>query len=100
MGKKDSFFAFIDGLAGWAKMELQRRGVQTLSEAMSIAESLIELKKGADSAKPKDKKVKHGKGGGEKEIVQRLSTEAKLLEEQAVRRKQKGPSEEARMLLM
>ena len=27
MSEKDSLFSFMDGLAGWAKMELQRRGV-------------------------------------------------------------------------
>ena len=27
MGEKDSLFSFMDGLAGWVKMELQRRGV-------------------------------------------------------------------------
>jgi len=30
MGEKDSLFLFMDGLAGWAKMELQRGGVQLL----------------------------------------------------------------------
>ena len=67
MGEKDSLFSFMDGLSGWAKMELQRRGVQTLSQAMQVAESLIEFKKIGDSSKPKDKRGKPAKGGGERE---------------------------------
>lgn len=27
MGEKDALFCFLDGLIGWAKLELQRRGV-------------------------------------------------------------------------
>ena len=66
-GEKDSLFSLMDGLAGWAKMELQRRAVQTLVQAMQVAESLIEFKKIGDSFKPKDKRGKPAKGGREKE---------------------------------
>ena len=54
------FFSFMDGLKPWAKQELQRRGVQDLTKAMTVAESLIEFKK-SDSTKTK------GKSGGDKD---------------------------------
>ncbi|VFQ79625.1 unnamed protein product [Cuscuta campestris] len=45
---KEAFFAFMDGLQQWARLELQRRGAQDLTTAISIAESLIEFKKHFD----------------------------------------------------
>ncbi|KAH9669200.1 hypothetical protein KPL70_021689 [Citrus sinensis] len=47
-------------LKNWAKVELDRRGVQTLDDAITIAESLADY-----STQPKDKRPSHGKGGGE-----------------------------------
>ena len=43
IGEADAFFIFMDGLKPWAKLELQRRGVQELSQALSVAESLVEF---------------------------------------------------------
>ena len=63
---EDSLFSFMDGLAGWAKMELQRRGVQTLVQTMQVDESLIEFKMIGDLSKPKDKREKPTKGGGKR----------------------------------
>ncbi|GJT67301.1 putative retrotransposon gag domain, aspartic peptidase domain protein [Tanacetum coccineum] len=40
---QDSLFYFLDGLQGWAKMKLERRGVQDLSMAISHVEALIEF---------------------------------------------------------
>ena len=60
MSDKDSFFYFQDSLKNWAKVELDRRGVQTLDDAITIAESLAEY-----LVQPKDKRPSHGKGGGE-----------------------------------
>ena len=60
MSDKDSLFYFQDGLKDWAKTELDRCGVQTLDDAITIAESLSDY-----SAQPKDKRPSHGKGGGE-----------------------------------
>ncbi|KAF7807841.1 Transposon Tf2-2 polyprotein [Senna tora] len=60
---KEAFFAFVDGLQNWVKMEIQRRGAQDLATAISVAESLIEFKK-PDKPKTKDKGGK-GKSGGE-----------------------------------
>ena len=48
-------------------MKLQRRGVQTLAQAMQVAESLIEFKRVRDSSRPNDKRGKPTKGRGEKE---------------------------------
>ncbi|KAH9722467.1 Endonuclease [Citrus sinensis] len=60
MSDKDSLFYFQDGLKDWAKTELDRRGVQTLDNAIAVAESLTEY-----STQSKDKKANQGKGGGE-----------------------------------
>ena len=54
MGEQDTLFCFLDGLRSWARMELERRGVQDFTFAIAAAESLIELKK--DSSKGRGKK--------------------------------------------
>lgn len=38
MSDKDSLFYFQDGLKDWAKTKLDRRGVQTLDDAIAITE--------------------------------------------------------------
>ena len=53
MSGKESLFYFQDSLKDWAKTELDRRGVQTLDDAIAIAESLSDY-----SAQPKDKRPK------------------------------------------
>ena len=62
---KEAFFAFKHGLQNWAKMEIQRHGVQDLATAISIAESLIEFRKFEKSKSHKDK-VGKGKSGEER----------------------------------
>lgn len=42
MFDKDSLFYFQDGLKDWARVELNRLSVQTLDDAITIAESLID----------------------------------------------------------
>ena len=49
MGKQDALFCFLDGLRGWARIELERCGVQELASTIAAVESLIELKR--DSSK-------------------------------------------------
>ncbi len=44
LSNEDSLFTFLDGLKPWAKMELERRGVQSLNEAIAQVEALIEFK--------------------------------------------------------
>ncbi|GJT14832.1 putative retrotransposon gag domain, aspartic peptidase domain protein [Tanacetum coccineum] len=66
LSDQDSLFYFLDGLQGWAKTELERRGVQDLSTAIAQAEALIDFSTRRDSSKPKDKKVNQEKGGGDK----------------------------------
>ncbi|CAN1324762.1 hypothetical protein LINPERPRIM_LOCUS33226 [Linum perenne] len=39
---RKALFAFLDGLQPWAKIELQRRGVQYLASALKIAETLVD----------------------------------------------------------
>ncbi|KAF2319762.1 hypothetical protein GH714_018609 [Hevea brasiliensis] len=56
MGEKDALFCFLDSLSNWAKLELQRRGVQDLATAMAAAESLIEFKR-KEPSKDKGKKI-------------------------------------------
>ena len=60
MSGKDSLFYFQDGLEDWVKAELDRRGVQTLNDTITIAESFVDY-----SVQSKDKRPSHGKGGGE-----------------------------------
>ncbi|XP_039021247.1 uncharacterized protein LOC120153338 [Hibiscus syriacus] len=65
LGESEGFFAFMDGLQRWANLEIQMRGVKTLSKALDEAEAIapFEIKK-TDSHKPKPKPK--GNGGGEK----------------------------------
>ena len=60
MSDKDSLFYFQDGFKDWAKTELDRRGIQTLDDAIAIAESLTKY-----SAQLKDKRSSYDQGGGE-----------------------------------
>ncbi|KAK8606415.1 hypothetical protein V6N13_030698 [Hibiscus sabdariffa] len=56
----------MDGLQQWAKTELKRRGVQNLTDAIAVAESLIDYTSRKEStSKPKDKKSDQAKGGGD-----------------------------------
>ncbi|KAK8289414.1 hypothetical protein V6Z12_D07G190600 [Gossypium hirsutum] len=67
MGEKDAFFSFMDGLKPWAKQELQRRGVQELTKAMSTAKSLTKFgvkKDNFNSSKPRFNQK--GNSGGKK----------------------------------
>ena len=45
MGEQDTLFCFLDSLRGWAKIELEKRGVQDLTSTIPVAESLIEFKR-------------------------------------------------------
>jgi len=44
MGEQDVLFRSLDGLCGWAMLELERHGVQGLALAITSAESLIKSK--------------------------------------------------------
>jgi hypothetical protein len=66
MSEEDFLFNFMDGLQFWAAQELQRRGVQDIATALTIAETLIEYKK-SDPSNSKNVKVGHVKGGGDKD---------------------------------
>ena len=74
MVEKDALFAFMDSLTNWAKLELQRRGVQDLAQAMVVVESLIEFKKGTpkdkeqnNNGRDKEKPLKEGEDNSPKE---------------------------------
>ncbi|MBA0760205.1 hypothetical protein Gotri_022965 [Gossypium trilobum] len=43
LSEKEAVFSFTDGLKPWVKQELQRRGVQELTNAMMVVESIVEL---------------------------------------------------------
>ena len=45
MSEREALFSFMDGLKLWVKTELPRRGVQVLSRAIAVAESLIEFER-------------------------------------------------------
>ncbi|MBA0642049.1 hypothetical protein Goklo_026512, partial [Gossypium klotzschianum] len=62
LSENEAFFSFTDGLKTWAKQELQRRGVQELTNAMMVTEFIVELVPRRDrfeSSKPNRK----GNGG-------------------------------------
>ncbi|XP_049394692.1 uncharacterized protein LOC125858983 [Solanum stenotomum] len=64
---EDMLFHFMDGLQNWAKMELERRQVKTIDEAITQAESLTDFKPDRhDKAKGKDARNSHAKGGGDR----------------------------------
>ncbi|KAL3501245.1 hypothetical protein ACH5RR_035694 [Cinchona calisaya] len=55
MSEEDAFFQFMDGLKPWTRLELERRNVDNLSNAMSVAESLLEFKPREKPTPPKEK---------------------------------------------
>ncbi|KAA0050296.1 reverse transcriptase [Cucumis melo var. makuwa] len=57
--EKEALFQFKDGLKDWAKIELDRRNVQTLDDAIAVAETLVDY-----SAQSKGKKPGPEKHGG------------------------------------
>ncbi|MFQ6621895.1 hypothetical protein Gotur_002560, partial [Gossypium turneri] len=62
LSEKEAFFSFTDRLKPWAKQELQRQGVRELTNAMMVAESMVELAPKRDrfeSSKPN----RRGNGG-------------------------------------
>ncbi|CAN6571533.1 unnamed protein product [Malus baccata var. baccata] len=66
MLEEDNLMYFMSGLQNWAKLELQRRHVQTLSDAIAAAESLIEFKSSHQGdSKPTGKRGNHERSGGE-----------------------------------
>ncbi|CAL8091250.1 unnamed protein product [Prunus armeniaca] len=66
MTDEDKLMYFMSGLQNWAKLELQRRHIQTLSEAIAAAESLVEFKKkDQGDSKFKGKKDSSGSGRGD-----------------------------------
>ena len=46
MTEEKLLFNFMDNLQGWAEYELRRRGIQDLTTAMAVAESLTDYKRG------------------------------------------------------
>nr|GEZ87487.1 hypothetical protein [Tanacetum cinerariifolium] len=61
-----SLFYFLDGLQGWAKTELEWHRVQDLATVIAHVEALIDFSSRRASSKPRDRKVNHEKGGGDK----------------------------------
>ena len=66
MDEKDLLFNFMDNLQSWAEQELRRRGVQDLSTAMAVAESLMDFQRGDSSQAKPPSKGGHAKGGGDR----------------------------------
>ncbi|KAK5831714.1 hypothetical protein PVK06_015513 [Gossypium arboreum] len=61
--KKEALLAFQEGLKQWVRQEVEQRGVQKLSEAMTVAESVVKLGLGKDklgSSKFEEKNVCKG----------------------------------------
>ena len=61
--EQEALFAFVNGLKMWAQLELQRAKVQNVSEAIAVAERLIELKVSVD--RPKIIEDDEENGGGD-----------------------------------
>ncbi|GJR35583.1 putative retrotransposon gag domain, aspartic peptidase domain protein [Tanacetum coccineum] len=70
LSDQDSLFYFLDGLQGWAKTELERRGVQDLATAIAHAKALIDLIEWR-SRKPTNEDSGDEQGGGEKQVKDR-----------------------------
>ncbi|GJV96723.1 putative retrotransposon gag domain, aspartic peptidase domain protein [Tanacetum coccineum] len=70
LSDQDSLFYFLDGLQGWAKTELERRGVQDLATAIAHAKALIDLIEWR-SRKPTNEDSGDKQGGGEKQVKDR-----------------------------
>ncbi|GJW10522.1 putative retrotransposon gag domain, aspartic peptidase domain protein [Tanacetum coccineum] len=70
LSDQDFLFYFLDGLQGWAKTKLERRGVQDLATAIPHAEALIDLGVWR-SRKPTNEDSGDEQGGGEKQVKDR-----------------------------
>lgn len=70
MIEEDLFFNFIDGLNLWVVQELKYCGINDISTALIVVETLKEFEyhKSNNSSKPKSSKDNHGKGGGPKQF--------------------------------
>ena len=66
MDEKDLLFNFMDNLQNWAEQELRRRGVQDLSTAMAVAESLMDFRRGDSSQAKPPSKGGNATGGGDR----------------------------------
>ena len=65
MFKEELLLNFLDNLQSWVEQELRRRGVQDLTTAMAVVESLVEYKRGDSSKRKPQSKGNHAKGGGD-----------------------------------
>ncbi|GMI79779.1 hypothetical protein HRI_001647200 [Hibiscus trionum] len=64
LSEDEGFFTFMNGLQRWAQMELERRGVEELSKALTVAESIARYEVGkSKSDKPRGK----DNGGGDED---------------------------------
>ena len=66
MDEKDLLFNFMDNLQSWAEQELRRRGVQDLSTAMAVVESLMDFRRGDSSQAKPSFKGSNAKDGGDR----------------------------------
>ncbi|KAF5806142.1 putative transcription factor interactor and regulator CCHC(Zn) family [Helianthus annuus] len=65
LSPKDALIYFVDGLQQWAKTELERRNVQDLSSAISVAENLHDRNE-SRSTRSATTETGDAKGGGAK----------------------------------
>ncbi|OIT20185.1 hypothetical protein A4A49_64530 [Nicotiana attenuata] len=62
MAEEDKLHYFMNGLKGWAQLELRRQNVQSLSTAIAAADALADLNIGDDPAE-----TSHSKSDGRKD---------------------------------
>lgn len=61
----DAFVYLFDGLKGWAKIELKRRGVKDLATEITEAEELVDFGQREPSKSRDPRRVNFEKNGGE-----------------------------------
>ncbi|CAN6676628.1 unnamed protein product [Malus baccata var. baccata] len=93
MLEEDKLMYFMSGLQNWAKLELQRRHVQTLSDAIAAAESLIEFKSSHQGdSKSTGKRGNHERSGGEHKPKDKAETSKPKEKKADKHEKSKGKS--------
>lgn len=97
MSENMKLLYFMDGLQRWAEQELKRRNVRDLAEAISVAESLYEIR----GEPKKDRFVKKGgskeKGGGVTSHQSSSSSGSKFSKDKGKPKEKSSSSEKKKM---
>ncbi|PON46576.1 hypothetical protein PanWU01x14_251080, partial [Parasponia andersonii] len=91
---KDALFLFIDGLQNLPNLELKRRGIQDLVDAIAVSKSLIDYSTNKDPSKAKDKKGGGVKSGEEQSKGGKWNKDSSSYRHKIRAKKKKTPSQE------